>query len=364
MFLEAQIITYNTCYVVKGSNLKRLFTRSCVAFFSALLFSISVFADTGLVWGSTQRSTEWMYAGKVGLSSHYFAHTTGQVERLANQLKIDEIANQAATAGAAWFLFPLYHQPWIMMAPNEEFDRIIGHDEITSTRDVPLELSRALSKKGIRLMLYVNLRLDPQSKAPAQVREAMGGWPPNDKLVRNIAAVFREFSLRYGKSVSGWWVDGVQLQSEWGKSPHREEWFKEIADALRVGNPEALVAFNPGLRVVRYSQQNDYLAGESFDLRPAPAGRWIDGAQWHVWTYLGATWGSGGTRFTNEQLLDYGKQVANNGGVMTFDVGMNGVLKSGHPGSVVTVPENIGRIDPAQVAQIRFITQGLRELTH
>ena len=338
--------------------LKHLSLRSYIVFFSFLLLSLQVQADVVLESGSAQHNTDWM-AGKIGLSTHYFAHFPGELEQKAIRLKIDEIANQAASAGAAWFLFTLHHQPWLMMAPNETYDRILGVNNFTSTRDVPLELSNALSKKNIRLMLYINLRLDPKSNVSPKVREAMGGWPPNENLVQNIAAVLKEFSIRYGTRVSGWWIDGVQHPSEWGKSPHRERWFKEIADSLRAGNPDALVAFNPGLKTVRYSLQNDYIAGESEDLKPIPNGRCLDGAQWHLLTFLGGWWGSGGTRYSEEELGDYISLITSRGGALTLDVGALGIdkeclAKKCKVQKKVTTPY-AGYIDPRQIEQIKAL---------
>ena len=326
--------------------------------FSLLLLSLQAQADVGVESASAQRNTDWM-TGKIGLSTHYFASFPDGLEQRANQLKIDEIANQAASAEAGWFLFTLYHHPWLMMAPNETYDRILGVNNFTSTRDVPLELSNVLRRKNIRLMLYINLRLDPKSNVSPNVRETMGGWPPNDKLVQNIVAVLKEFSLRYGTKVSGWWIDGVQLPSKWGKSPHRERWFKEITDALRAGNPDALVAFNPGLKTVRYSLQNDYIAGESEDLKPIPNGRCLDGAQWHLWTYLGGWWGSSGIRYSEEELGNYVSLVTSRGGALTFDVGTLGedikchAIKCQKAKKIKT--PYFGYIDPTQIVQIKAL---------
>ncbi|UJP04902.1 MAG: hypothetical protein LZF61_08590 [Nitrosomonas sp.] len=339
--------------------LKYLSLRSYAVLFSLSLLWCQAHANVGLEETYSQHKTDWMYTGKIGLSTHYFAHNPGELEQKAAQLQIDEIANQAANAGASWFLFTLYHRPWLMMAPNDTFDRILGMNDFTSTRDIPLELSNALQKKNIRLMLYVNLRLDPKSAVSPKIREAMGGWPPNDKLVQNIAAVLKEFSLRYGNRVSGWWVDEVQLQSGWGKSPQREQWFKEIADALKAGNPNALIAFNPGLETIRYSLQNDYIAGESEDLKPVPDGRCLDGAQWHLWTYLGGWWSSGGTRYSEEKLGNYVALVTSRGGALTFDVGTLGVDKEClaikcEKVKKITTPY-VGYIDPTQIAQIKAL---------
>jgi hypothetical protein len=294
-------------------------------------------------------SADWMRAGQIGLSSHYSASSPDQLEAKARALRVGEIAGQVSRAGASRYQFILHHQSKLMMAPNAAYDAILGRGGYASSRDVPLELYDALEERGIRLMLYVNLRFDPKSACPALVREKMGGWPPNDTLVKNLASVYREYSLRYGKRVSGWWVDGVQAGSEWGKSPDRERYFREIAEALRAGNPDAVVAFNPGLEMIRYSAENDFIAGESDDIGPLPAGPSLDGAQWHLWTFLGGWWGSGGKRFSDQELLEYARQTVSTGGALTLEVGTMGIVKRDKNDPGIVISTDAGRIDPAQV---------------
>ena len=298
---------------------------------------------------------DWLYRGQVGLSTHYFAVNPEDRVRMANAFDITKVAHQAADAGASWFLLTVHHQSWVMMAPNETYDRLMGNGEYTAERDLPMELSNEFEHKGIRLMLYVNLRLDPDSICPDSVRQAMGGWPPNDTLINNIAAVYREFSIRYGKRVSGWWVDAAGIPG-YAKAPSRDDWFKTIANALRAGNPDALVSFNPGLRIIRYSREDDYTAGESNNLSPQPTSRWLDGIQWHEWTYLGGWWASNGTRFDDEALGEYISRVTKSGGALTFEVGTRGILKSDITSKAVP-NGHIGYIDPVQVEQLRRLTR-------
>jgi hypothetical protein len=297
-----------------------------------------------------KHDTTWMYQGKFGLGTHYFALRPEDNEQLARNFDVKKVADQVADSGAAWFLFSMHHRPWIMMAPNATFDRIVGTGIYTAERDVPLELIPELKARGVKLMLYVNLRLDPESAAAPLIREKMGGWPPSDKLVENIAAVWREYSLRYGTNVAGWWVDAAG-RKEFKLSPDRERWFKIIADALRAGNPEAIVAFNPGVRTMRYTDQEDYTAGETEDLKPMPSGRFLDGSQWHIWTYLGGWWGSGGTRFSDQELGEYLSRVISRGGAVTLDVGTLGFVKDGRDSPREQTPDT-GHIDPAQIEQI------------
>jgi len=297
--------------------------------------------------------TDWMYRGQLGLSTHYFPLTMDSEEKVANAFQVQTVANQVTEAGAAWFLFTVQHQNWMMMAPNKTFDRIVGSSDYTPDRDIPLDLYRALNEKNVKLMIYVNLIMN----AHPAVREAMGGWPPNDTLIDNIAAVYKEYSLRYGDKVAGWWVDGSGNPA-YRNSSERERWFTTIAHALRAGNPNALVAISPALNFARYTLNSDITAGESNDLKPAPTGQWLDGAQWHMWTYLGGWWGSDGTRFSNQELGNYVSLVTSRGGALTFEVGTRGENREGLAGRSVPT-RNAGFIDPTQIDQIKAIRKYL-----
>lgn len=324
----------------------------------ASMFVVAVLFSTTLQPQFVDTRTDWLYRGKIGLSTHYIARKLDTLEPLAKQFQIERIASQAASAGASWFLFTIHHEPWLMMAPNAAYDRILGTTDHTSERDVPMELHKHLSSKNIRMMLYVILRMDPTSASAAteHVRSSMGGWPPNDKLINNMASVYREFSLRYGSKVSGWWVDGAGILRQ---SPHRERWLNQIAGALRAGNPNAIVAFNAGVRLERFGP-SDFTAGEMNDLTYFPKGRWLDGAQFHAFTYLGGWWSWGGTRFPDRDLIAYSTRVVSNGGVLTFDVATLG-LTGKKRGDAPTSTPYVGFIDPSQAEQVLLVVRAIKE---
>jgi hypothetical protein len=349
--------------------------RSFFSFFyrviSIPLIVLSLSGFAGLSWaeGIGQKisvtkglcKTNWLFQGQIGISTHFFPMKVKNKEEFVNKFQVQTVADQAAEVGASWFLLTLHQGPWIMMAPNSTYDRIIGNGDYTPERDVPLELQQKLQAKGIKLMLYVNIKVSPNTDS--KVRDAMGGWPPNDKLIENIAAVYREYSLRYGDKVAGWWVDGAQNLA-YRSATKREQWFKTIADALHSGNPAALVTFNTGLKVARYTKNADFTAGESEDINPSfPGGRWVDGAQWFLWTFLGGWWGSGGTRYSDQELGDYVSHVTSQGGALTFDVGTSGINKAGaaiksQAVNTITTP-HFGYIDPTQINQIKAIRKYL-----
>jgi hypothetical protein len=111
--------------------------------------------------------------------------------------------------------------------------------------------------------------------------------------------------------------------------------FASFADAARAGNPDRILAFNHGVfhPILSLTGHEDYTAGEVNDLeRDLVKSRWregrVDGAQLHVLSYLGQTWGRGEPRFTAEQAAGYTRKVRGLGGVVTWDVPVqrNGVV--------------------------------------
>jgi hypothetical protein len=108
--------------------------------------------------------------------------------------------------------------------------------------------------------------------------------------------------------------------------------FASFAAALRAGNPDAIVAFNPGVKVpvVAYTKCEDYAAGEvPLDQLPRAVetcpGRWLEceGAkvQFHILTFLGTSWCRGDRpQWPDEKVVGYAKEIAQKGGVVTFDV--------------------------------------------
>jgi hypothetical protein len=102
-----------------------------------------------------------------------------------------------------------------------------------------------------------------------------------------------------------------------------------FAAALRAGNPDALLAFNSGVRLVDFGLAEDYTAGESMHNLPvatweggySPLTRQIGGSQLHILTHLGSNWRAGDRpRFPASLVLGYTEYVASRGGAITWDV--------------------------------------------
>ena len=214
--------------------------------------------------------TDWFHEAQWGVMTHYLGappSSKGGAELTAEtwnkQVDAFDVAgfvDQLASTGAKYLLFTIGQNSGHYCSPNATYDRIVGiTPSKCSRRDLIADLAKALAARNIRLMVYL------PSGAPAAdpvARQKLGwrwgepgGWqlpgePVGGRLAefqRNWEAVIREWSLRWGKSVSGWWIDGCYFADQMYRFDDEPN-FASFARALKAGNPEAIVAFNPGVK--------------------------------------------------------------------------------------------------------------------
>jgi hypothetical protein len=254
------------------------------------------------------------------------------------------LADQVASTGAKYLLFTIGQNSGHFCSPNATYDKIVGiAPSKCSRRDLVAELAQALKAKNVRLMVYL------PSGAPAADLVArkklgwlwggQGGWqlpgePIGGRLAefqRHWEAVIREWSLRWGTNVSGWWVDGCYFADQMYRFDDEPN-FASFARAMKAGNPESIVAFNPGVRipVICHTKYDDYTAGEVNLPQLAKAvescpGRWLEcegsKSQYHILSYLGASWCQGDRPAQpDDQVVALTRQLIDKGGAITFDV--------------------------------------------
>ena len=89
------------------------------------------------------------------------------------------------------------------------------------------------------------------------------------------------------------------------------------------GNPDAVIAFNPGVKSPEW-ETSDFTAGEindpfaETDFAPKNG----LGQKEHLLTYLGDTWGEKETRFPTEKWIAWAKPAVDAGLALTIDVGL------------------------------------------
>jgi len=283
-------------------------------------------------------NTDWFRDARWGVFTHYLTGPEATVEewnRQVDEFDIDGLVGQLVAVGAPYYFITIGQNSGHYCSPNETYDSYLGASAgKCSRRDLIGDLYDALSPEGITLMVYL------PAGAPAHDELAMGklewewgyegGWP-HGYTVRTgkrltefqvkWEAVIREWSLRWGPKVAGWWFDGCYFSDEMYRHPEPPN-FESFAAAAKAGNPDSVIAFNPGVKVpvISLTEHEDYTAGEISNAFPVCSGRWVDGAQLQILSYLGESWCKGDPRFPDEFVIGYTKHLNSVEGVITWDV--------------------------------------------
>jgi hypothetical protein len=294
---------------------------------------------------SNDPNNDWFQAAKYGVFMHFLPGNAAQLAQV-RAFDVETVAKQLEAMGVGYFVITLGQNSGCFISPNTAYDRTTGYapGEKCSTRDLPLDLYRVLQPKGIRLMLYLPCQV-PNADSRAQkafgLPQGQKDQPIDLEFAGKWSLVIQEWADRYGEKVAGWWFDGGYAHIHFN-----EAIATRYAAAVKHGNPKAIVTFNPGVRVVRHTQAEDYTAGELNDpLTVVPTSRWLAGSQWHALTYVGKNWGNRDTRYRDEQWVEWVRAVTAREGVVTLDMGPNWNPQAGP----------IGSLAEAQVSQVKAI---------
>ncbi|QGQ99168.1 discoidin domain-containing protein [Paenibacillus psychroresistens] len=277
--------------------------------------------------------TDWMYDAKWGVWVDYMADdrtdetqsTWTQLSmnstvwnNLINNFDVTGLANQLAAAKTGYVTLTLGQNSGFVLSPNSTYDLLMGYSPArTSTRDLVNDLYNALNPKGIKLMLYI-----PSAK-PGDDYSNPTGW----------ANVIREWSVRYGTKISGWWFDGYYGHTEVTQP---------LSDAVHAGNPTAAITFNPGVGISAVGRGENYTAGEINDLNGSCGSQYISNGsyneQCNITTFLSNWWGKDGfnnstccgipselvgvkgPKYSNAYATSRIKTIIDSGGVIQLDV--------------------------------------------
>ncbi len=290
--------------------------------------------------------TDWFKDAGWGVFCHYLADTPSNADpipmtpdtwnRQVDAFDLAGFGAQIESTGARFCFVTVGQNSGFFCSPNETYDGFVGiQPSKCSRRDLIADLSDELKRRGVEMLVYL------PAGAPAADPIAVerlgwewgyeGGWPHGhevrtyNRLVDfqlKWEAVIDEWSQRWGSKVRGWWIDGCYFADEMYRDPEPPN-FGSFADAMRAGNPDSIVAFNPGVKypIVTLTQEEDYTAGEINEVEQVECtGRWVGAAQWHMLSYLGATWGKGKPRYTDEQAAGFTRDAIAHEGVVSWDV--------------------------------------------
>lgn len=318
-------------------------------------------------------SADWLHAAKWGVMLHYLAgqpsfenEVSLSPEEWNRQVKAFDVqatVELLRKVRAGYLIFTIGQSSGFYCSPNATYERIVGGPSRLSRRDLLGEMADACAAAGIPLIAYLPVH---GPTAYREANEALGftptwdasnwGLKPGSYTVRpgvdermseaqgNWEAIIREWSLRWGKQVRGWWMDGCYHADKMYRHKDAPN-FASFTAALKAGNPDSLVAFNSGVfpMVKPTSEFDDYTAGEMNEMT-APnkfyaLGRLVDGAQFHLLSFLGSFWRDGEPRYPDGLVIEYTRYINSLGGVMSWDVPI----------------DMAGRIPDAFVAQLTAI---------
>jgi hypothetical protein len=283
-----------------------------------------------------QQRAAWLQKARWGVMTHYLADwksedlklemTVSEWNKVIDNFDIEALATQLQSVGAGYYQISIGQNSGYYLSPNPTYDKITGIvPSKLSHRDLVSDLYDALSKRGIKLMVYLPSGAPAKDKQADAALEWQNGPYPNHEFQRKWEQVIRAWSERWGTKVAGWWFDGCYFPNTMYRSENPPN-FASFAAAARAGNSNAILAFNPGVvyRILSLTPDEDFTAGEIdkpelVTIRRAVDGK-IDGTQIHMLSFLGSTWGRGSPRFTTDQVVEYTSKVVDAGGAVTWDV--------------------------------------------
>lgn len=306
--------------------------------------------------------SRWLREARWGVFVHFLAeHNLGQPitpdqwNQLVDGFDVECLADQLQTAGAGYLIFTIGQNSGYFCAPNPVYDELVGYSEShCSRRDLMSDLYAALHQRGIHLIAYLPGGAPEQdAQAVARLQWQKGG---PDRLIdfqRHWEAICRCWSERWGTKVRGWWIDGCWFADTMYRF-NDEPNFKSFAAALKAGNPDALVAFNPGLRLPCLESMTPYedmTCGEGLDVlyigtyERNAEGWWgpyydfrdgtVNGVQLHIYLSLKAylkdvPWYNCPPRFPQELVNGYTRYLNERGGVISWEtpIAATGELKA------------------------------------
>lgn len=283
---------------------------------------------------------KWMQEKGYGVMVHYLsciqpkeAPGFSDWDEMVNAFSVEGFADEMEKMGAGWVIFPFGQNTGKYCSYNSKLEEAVPG--CCSKRDLMWELAKELHRRGIRLIAYLPTEMD--ANVP-ELREKFG-WDLDlaDKSVfqKRYQEVIREWALRFGSLIDGWWYDGCYNSME--KDFLRTQgWTNERFDYAEwkavscAGNPESVIAMCPGAEKMQYAfMEQDYLAGEANTLNHKPESPLIDGMQWHCLIWLDCKWGHvekpgkiESPRFTDEELWNFYDGCRQVKGAVTWNIGI------------------------------------------
>ena len=321
-------------------------------FFVLLVLALILFGSLPGRANETAHNTDWMQEHPFGLMVHWIApgptplkgpHIE-ELNQAVNSFDLDRFMRDFESTGAGWLIFTIGQNTTMYASPNAVLDKLAGPG-YCSERDLVLEIAERVHAEGKHFIAYLPAEVNKPQKLHAPF-----AWNPGDQTEFQVRYTdfIREYALRLGTKLSGWWFDGCYTWDIFPNSTYNWPlWF----GAARAGNPNAIVAFNDGSFCIGITTPvtplQDYLSGEVEALVDGkirlgrrvkdaplhmPETRFVEGTetQWHALVPIDCNrfWWHTPKRpmtpsYPDAELVSFLSQCRAVGGVVTFNVGIS-----------------------------------------
>ena len=233
------------------------------------------------------------------------------------------------------------HQASWYSSPYPEMEAILGSSQFPE-RDLFGELADALIERDLKVLVYFSGVGVDKHYVPESVWTKWEKYLTTSGLTHSqaVAKILGYYAEKYGDKIDGWWFDRCGKYSMTNKN------IDLFANAVRAGNPNAIIAFHGqlGSPLKQGSPYCDYTAGHPIPMiKQAPwespnenmvkdieAGPWIDQdglPNTGSGTALGAifmpfqkNWRNGKAGFPTAQAIEWTSRVMDAGGMYTWAV--------------------------------------------
>jgi len=310
---------------------------------------LDIWLNQGPARSTASGDTSWMRQAKYGIFVHYQYRillgysiattpqfptpaqmTAGEWNRFVDGFDVHGFADQVAEARVGWVIFCIddHYFAW-PCAPNQAFDKYTGYapGEKCARRDLIMDLADALNARGVKLICYY-AGLNGYTREP-KIFAGLGDdgnskTAPSAESRKRRLEVLKGYADRYQDKITGWWFDGMELNSFKDKP---DDW-ATIDSIVHRANPRAVIAFSYGDNEQACVQQgiDDYTGGDTwskqqlsrFTPKNAPA---QGGILWHGKIYCGNVYHGQGdaNQFSDQELIDWINTCNIQGGVCTLD---------------------------------------------
>lgn len=265
---------------------------------------------------------------KRGVMIHYLAEVEVAKSKLA-EFNVEEVVKTIKSVGADYFVFTIGQNTGQYLIDSKALVDICPfYSPRLMGRDVGKELAAALSREGISLFLYLPFRAPQRDKA---LMECLGDnserKPTTPQFMHAWSQMIREYSLRYGHQLAGWWFDGA-----YNLDGIDDKQWTEFCSATQIGSSFRYVALNPGEGVKYFSKKQsvcqNYSAGElnlvmSYDFDKADFNAEMSP---HILTYLSSKWARRGlVNFDCRHLSTLTSDINRANGFITVDIAYGGL---------------------------------------